>query len=179
MYRISIRSLALIVLLVFTALGHSMAGYVHRWTIFPQDDRIKVVASIPETGDIIKQIGGKRVAVVSLIKANQDARKVKVYESMIKAVHEADLLVRIDATYDPWVDEILKRARNSRVAPDSNGYVTCSADAVRLLSDPANRKAIAHSILDGLIRVAPKDESLFRANFELFCRETNQTPASR
>lgn len=156
------------------------AGYHHKWTVFPQDDRIKVVTSVPVLAGVAKQIGGKSVAVVSLTKSDGRARESRISKSMIKAVDEATVLLRLDTAIDTWVDVVIKRAHNSAVSPGASGYSSClmgaglATEAKQGQSDsipysplsPEVRKAIAQNILAALIRVSPNNEGYFRRNYQ-------------
>lgn len=105
------------------------ATYRHRWTAFPQDSRIKVVTSTPQIAEIVRCIAGRKAHVLPLTKAKQNDPHAKLYRSMIRAANKADLLIRMGADCDPWVDEMFKSTKNSRIAPGSAGYVDCSKDA--------------------------------------------------
>jgi ABC-type Zn uptake system ZnuABC Zn-binding protein ZnuA len=190
-----VRSLALITLVSVLVVSEIAAvAYTHKWTVFPKDNRIKVVTSTQEIAEIAKHIGGSRVHVHSLTKAKQNARNAKIYRSMVKAANEAHMLIRMGADYDPWVDKMLGTIHNSRITLGSAGYVDCSidenankgetqaeqhqqseGDARSFVAAPFNQKLIAERILFGLIKVAPANETFFKANYETFCKSIDSS----
>ncbi|MCL5103736.1 MAG: metal ABC transporter substrate-binding protein [Armatimonadetes bacterium] len=150
------------------------ATYIHKWTAFPDDGRIRVAAGNVYLAQIAREIGGDRVSVISLTKTDQDARNPKLYKSMVKAVAEADVLLRVDKNYDPWIEELVQRARSARIAREADWLVACFQGTSQLDTakveagklDPAYRKDVAANILAALLKAAPKDESYFKNNYE-------------
>ena len=116
--RIMLFLVAALALMWLSASASLSATYIHKWTAFPNDGKIKVAASNAYLAEVAREIGGDRVSVISLTKADQDARNPKLYKSMVKAVAEAALLLRVDKDYDPWIEELVQRARSARVVLD-------------------------------------------------------------
>ena len=111
--RIMLFLVAALALMWLSASASLSATYIHKWTAFPNDGKIKVAASNAYLAEVAREIGGDRVSVISLTKADQDARNPKLYKSMVKAVAEAALLLRVDKDYDPWIEELVQRARSA------------------------------------------------------------------
>ncbi|MCL5105553.1 MAG: metal ABC transporter substrate-binding protein [Armatimonadetes bacterium] len=138
---------------------------------------VYVAATNPTLADIANQVGGRRVYTRWLLKADQDITSPKLYESMAHVVREAEVLVRLGASYDPWIETLVDKARNkSLVNVDaSTGTNAAQADSPMHGSEywlsPSNAKIIAANIRDGLTRFSPKDAPYFAANYERFCRK--------
>jgi len=137
--------------------------------------RLDVVASSPVIADIARHIGGSKVSVVSLTKGTQDIENVRIYNSMIKAAREADMLAVSDPVNEPWVSQILEKSGNKKIAVGTDAYVDCSKGANLLTGerdyywlDPENAKIIADNLLNAMVKIWGRDEQLFRANHRKF-----------
>jgi ABC-type Zn uptake system ZnuABC Zn-binding protein ZnuA len=150
------------------------AGYHHKWTIFPKRPGIKVATSLPQLAEITKHIGGKHVSVVSLLKSDKDTQNPKLYHSMIKAVKEADVLLRLSSTLDPYIEDLVIKTGKTRFMPESEHCYSClktslpPQDLNSLLADKSNQEAIAQVVLSALINESPKFENDFRVQYQAY-----------
>lgn len=154
---------------------------------------VKVVAATPDLADIAKRVGGDRVSVVSIARANQDLHMIEPKPSDVLKIKKADLVVRVGMDLDLWMDALLNAAGNSRVNRGAKGYVDASVGIKKLevpreqvtgasgdihvygnphyWLDPLNGEVISANILQGLKRVAPTDAAYFEKNREVFVAE--------
>lgn len=161
---------------------------------------IGVVASTPELADITRQVGGDKVSVYSIARANQDYHMIEPRPSDVSRIARADLVVRIGLDLDLWLDALINAAGNPRARKGGSGYVDASVGITRLevpkeqitgasgdihvygnphyFYDPENGKIIAHNVLEGLIRVSPRDKATFQSNYERFAKEIDQRTAA-
>jgi ABC-type Zn uptake system ZnuABC Zn-binding protein ZnuA len=88
---------------------------------------LKVVATTPELGSLVRVVGGDAVAVTVLAKPSEDPHFVEAKPSFVKALSQADLYVsnglELEMGYAPV---LLTNARNSRILPGNLGYVDAS-----------------------------------------------------
>lgn len=147
---------------------------------------IYVATTTTTLADIANQIGGKKVLVTPLLKANQEVTNPKIYGSMKHAVREAEVLVRLGSGSDPWMHELLKTSGNKTITPGSSLDVDSSAGISKPISsdligyywlDPVNAKTMAASILAGLTSFSPKDSGYFKSNYERFCTKVDENLA--
>ena len=85
----------------------------------PQKDSglIHVVTSTNVYGDIVKQIGGDRVTVTSIISdPAQDPHSYQADAQVQLALSKADLVIQNGGGYDDFVDTLLKGANNAHAA---------------------------------------------------------------
>lgn len=159
----------------------------------PAPAAVKVVAATRDLADIAKRVGGDRVSVSSIARANQDLHMIEPRPSDVLQVKRADLVVRVGMDLDLWMDALLNAAGNGRVNRGTSGYVDASV-GIRKLEvpreqitgasgdihvygnphywlDPLNGEVISANILQGLTRVAPADASYFAKNREAFVTE--------
>jgi zinc/manganese transport system substrate-binding protein len=154
---------------------------------------VSVVAATPDLADIAKQVGGNRVSVYSIARANQDLHMIEPRPSDVLKVKRADLVVRVGLDLDSWMDALLNAAANGRVNRGASGYVDASV-GIRKLEvpreqitgasgdihvfgnphywlDPLNGEIISKNILEGLKRVSPADAGYFEKNHKSFVAE--------
>ena len=102
---------------------------------------LSVVATIPNLGMLVREIGGDAVTVRVLAPPNRDAHYLEAVPSMMAALRRADLVVSIGADLEVgWLPAALTGANNRRVMPGQPGNFV-AADQVKLLDDdkPADR----------------------------------------
>lgn len=126
---------------------------------------ISVVAAENFYGDIVQQIGGKHVTVMSiLVNPNQDPHLFEASASTARLLSRAKLIVYNGAGYDPWMEKLLS-------ATDSQGrtiVVVASlihkavGDNPHFWYDPATMPALAKEIA---ARLSAEDDQ-HRADYE-------------
>src|SRR5580698_9237448 len=77
-------------------------------------DPVKIVAAENFYGDIARQIGGKNVAVTSILSnPDDDPHLFEASASTARAIAEANIVIVNGADYDPWMEKLL----NANKAP--------------------------------------------------------------
>src|SRR3954471_22899417 len=69
-----------------------------------------VVATTTQVGDFARVIGGHRVDVRTLLRANADPHEYEPRPSDVRTVGEADLVLRSGGDLDDWLDRVLSGA---------------------------------------------------------------------
>jgi ABC-type Zn uptake system ZnuABC Zn-binding protein ZnuA len=77
------------------------------------DDRIRVVATTTILADIVRQVGGDRVTVESLVPKGGEAHTFDPTPSDVRRVVEADLVVRNGLGLDDWLLNLIQNAGSS------------------------------------------------------------------
>jgi len=138
---------------------------------------IQVVAAENFYGDIVKQLGGNHVQVLSILSdPNIDPHE---YESDVKdavAVSKANLIIKNGMEYDNWIDKLLK------ASPNNNRIVLKAEDITdhRLPDNPHlwynidNVQEIAGKITSVLKQQDPADANEFDQNLTKFDRSLSQ-----
>ena len=117
------------------------------------DGKIAVVAAENFYGDIARQIGGDRVAVVSIMNnPDQDPHLFETTPGIVKQIAGAQIAIVNGADYDPWMEKLLS------AAPQPDRKVIIAADLVHkkagdnphLWYDPATMPAVAKAIAAAL-----------------------------
>src|SRR3954454_17323814 len=73
-----------------------------------------VVATTTQVGDFARVIGGDRVEVRTLLRANADPHEYEPRPSDVRAVSQADLVVRSGGDVDSWLGRLVSGAGGQR-----------------------------------------------------------------
>jgi len=113
------------------------------------ENKIAVVAAENFYGDIARQIGGERVAVVSIMNnPDEDPHLFETTPGVVRQIASAQIAILNGINYDPWMEKLLS------VVPRPNRQVIIAADLLHrkagdnphLWYDPATMPAIARAI---------------------------------
>ncbi len=161
----------------------------------PLASRLRVVASFSILGDLVTQIGGERVSLVTLVGANGDAHVYAPTPSDARQVAEAQVLVFNGQKFEGWLDKLVKASGSKAVLVEaSKGVATIrsvpaaghdhghahggqgaggEADP-HLWQDPARVKTYVANIREALIMADPAGTALYTANAARFAGELDQ-----
>lgn len=132
---------------------------------------LQVVAAENVYGDVVRQIGGPHVAVVSILtNPNQDPHEFEATASAARAIAAARLVIYNGADYDPWMVKLLS------ASPSPARVVLVVAELMHkkpgdnphLWYDPAALSALAEATAATLSRLDPQrrtDYARGRASF--------------
>jgi zinc/manganese transport system substrate-binding protein len=148
-------------------------------------DRLQVVATIPDLADIARQVGGDRVEVESIAVGIQDPHYVDPKPSFVVKLNRADVFIQVGLDLEiGWIPPLLNQSRNPRIQRGGEGYIDAS-EVVEILErpavplsraegdihiygnphywlDPVNGKRIAVRVADTFARLRPE----WAADFE-------------
>ncbi len=99
---------------------------------------LQIVTTATDYADIARQIGGDKVEVHSVMKGPENVHNVMAKPTEMVYLNQADLFVHGGLDSEPWRDNLLKGARNSRVMPGKPGYVDMS-DGINLKDVPTGK----------------------------------------
>lgn len=148
-----------------------------------KDDRVRVVATLPNLGSIASEIAGERIRLTTIALANQDAHFVDPKPSYIIKLRNASLLLVNGLDLEiGWVPLLAQGARTNRFLPGGSGYVDCSSGInvievptyltraegdvhpygnPHYLTDPLNAGIVAGTIAAALARIDPGSAELY------------------
>jgi len=139
-------------------------------TTFPAraQDRLNVVASFSILGDFVRNVGGDRVHVTTLVGPNSDAHVYEPTPADAKKVADAKLVFINGLGLEGWLPRLVQAAGGRAtvvtatfgIAPLRRG-----ADAdPHAWQSVVNAKAYVANVRDALVAAAPADAESFRAN---------------
>ena len=147
----------LIALAMFAATGPARAA-----------DRLNVVASFSILGDFVRNVGGDRVNVTTLVGPNSDAHVYAPTPSDAKKVADAKLVFVNGLGFEGWLPRLVKSAGGkASVVTATTGMAPLKLGSE---ADPhawqsvANAKIYVANIRDALAAVAPADAEAFKSN---------------
>src|SRR3712207_6724040 len=147
-------------------------------------DRTKVVASFSILADFVRQVGGERVEVISLVGPNGDAHVFSPSPAHVKQAATAKLVITNGLGFEGWIDRLVKVSGSKTVVVvASKGIRALKAQDERERDhdpkhaahehgsvDPqawhniADAKLYVTNIRDGLIAADPAGREVFEAN---------------
>ncbi len=153
---------------------------------------IPVCASVPELGDLVRQVGGEAVQVTVFAQPGDDPHRVDAKPSFAVSLARAELLVSTGCELEVgWLPPVIATSRNPRIAPGQRGFLEASSvvsDLVgiptgqidrsagdvhphgnpHLLLDPLNGLAVAEALRDRLSQLRPGSAEVFSRNCTAF-----------
>lgn len=152
---------------------------------------LKVVATTPELGSLVKEIGTSLVEVKTLVKGREDPHYVEVLPSYVAAVNKADLVVKIGLELEiGWLPVVIQQSRNQKVQKGKPGHLDVSDYIVPIetidgpihrgmghihpkgnphyLSDPSQGLLAAGGIKSKLQELIPSSKAQIEANYNVF-----------
>jgi len=145
------------------------------------EDRLSVVASFSILGDLVKNVGGDKVDVTTLVGANGDVHVYAPAPSDAKKNADAKLLIVNGLGLEGWLPRLVQSAGSkATIVTASNGITPLvmgsQADPHAWQSVP-NVKIYVANIRDALIAADPADAAVFRANAERYTAELDALDA--
>ncbi len=158
---------------------------------FGQTVPLKVIATTPDLGSLVHEVGGDAVSLTVLAKPTEDPHFLEAKPSFIKAASEADLFIQTGMELEMgWAPPILSNSRNDRIQPAARGYLEASraitplevpsgpidrsmgdvhaAGNPHFLTDPIAGLQVARLIADRLAELRPDQRDAFQNNLKSF-----------
>jgi zinc/manganese transport system substrate-binding protein len=100
--------------------------------------KLKVVATYPWIGELVREIGKDRVSLYVIAKGTEDPHFVVPKPSHIAKMRDADLLIVQGASLEVgFLPPLLQQSNNPKIQPGRQGYLDLS-QFVELIEKPAN-----------------------------------------
>ncbi|SAL16767.1 periplasmic solute binding protein [Caballeronia terrestris] len=136
-----------------------------------QPQRIAVVAAENFYADVVKQLGGDRVQVTSILNnPDEDPHLFEASPKTARALQHAALVVYNGADYDPWMDKLLAVSKGEKrttiVVAQLVGKK--SGDNPHLWYDPATMPVVAKAVSRYLVEADPAHKSDYDARLSTF-----------
>lgn len=157
----------------------------------PSTEPLNVVATVPELGSLVREVGGDQVSVTVFAKGTEDPHFVEAKPSFVKVLSQADVFVQIGLSMEiGWAPVLLQQARNRNIVPGAPGYLDASTVIAPLqvargpvdrsmgdvhpegnphyLLDPVQSLKVARLIRDTLSALKPSHKADFAARYMTF-----------
>jgi zinc/manganese transport system substrate-binding protein len=157
----------------------------------PGQKKIQVVCTLPTLKALTQEIGGDKVAVISLAKGDQDPHTVTPTPVLMRRTREADLFIENGFSLELWADEVVNGSGNARIFRGTPGRVVAGAGipALEIPSvltrelgdihpqgnphvwlDPLLAKVEAGNICEALKRLDPSNSDYYAARLDDFIK---------
>ncbi|KAB7770858.1 metal ABC transporter substrate-binding protein [Xanthomonas maliensis] len=140
--------------------------------------RLRVVASFSILGDLVRQVGGQRVAVTTLVGPEGDAHVYQPTPADARALGGSDLVIVNGLGFEGWLDRLVHASGyRGRIVVASDGVVPRRLDAANARASHAHSPLDPHAwqsvpnveryvanIAAALSAADPQGASVYRAN---------------
>jgi zinc/manganese transport system substrate-binding protein len=140
-------------------------------------ERLNVVASFSILGDFVKNVGGDRVSVTTLVGPDSDVHVYTPAPADAQKVAEAKLLVINGLGLEGWLPRLVQSAGSKAVIVTATDGITPLK--IGAATDPhawqsvANAKIYVANIRDALVAIDPAGAAVYRANTETYLAKLN------
>ena len=157
--------------------------------------QLKVVATYPWIGDLVKEVGKDRVSLYVIAKGTEDPHFVVPKPSHIAKMRDADLLIMQGASLEVgFLPPLLQQSNNPKIQPGRQGLLDLS-EFVKIIEkpvsvsramgdvhpegnphyqlDPHNIPPLARAIAERLCQLDSPNCAYYRGNLEDFLRRWN------
>ena len=152
---------------------HEYAGLFLAMTISAsgEDAKLGVVAAENFYADIVRQIGGDRVEVASILSnPNQDPHLFEATPTVVRQIAAAQIVIFNGAGYDSWIGKLLESA------PRADRTVVAVAELVNkkegdnphLWYDPTTMPTVARALASAFSRTDPAHAAHYAAQLQAF-----------
>lgn len=140
-----------------------------------EDDRLAVVATTTQVGDLVRAVGGEAVAVDQILQPNTDPHEYEPRPSDVLATAEADLVFASGEDLDGWIEEVVSDSgSDARVVdlgaivperrPGEESSEEGSAYDPHWWHDPRNFERAAKEVALRLAAADPAHAAAYRRN---------------
>ncbi len=138
-----------------------------------------VVATTTQMADLARNVAGTRASVTQILAPNTDPHEYEVRPGDVKALVEADLVVRSGGEVDAWLDDALSAAgvEKSDVV-DVGRAAGLEGDDPHWWQDPLRAEKGVEAIRDALVRADPGGAAAYRANAARYLARVQALDAS-
>ena len=135
-------------------------------------DRLNVVASFSILGDLVRNVGGNRVSVTTLVGPDSDPHVYEPTPSDAKRIADASLVFVNGLGLEGWLPRLVQSAGGKAVIVTATAGIaplTLGSDAdPHAWQSPLNAKIYVANIRDALAAADPADAGVFRANADAY-----------
>ncbi|MGI8578967.1 MAG: metal ABC transporter solute-binding protein, Zn/Mn family [Solirubrobacteraceae bacterium] len=143
---------------------------------------LDVVATTTQLGDFVREVGGSRVDVHQILKANSDPHDYEPRPSDVQATASATVVFLSGDNLDSWMDKVSEEAGGSptrvvvsdavpvKVSGNPSGPEASTYDP-HWWHDPVNAKAAVKLIAAALSAADPKSAAVFKRNAAAYERK--------
>ncbi len=136
---------------------------------------IPIVVTLPVLKSLVEKVGGKNVAVTSLITGLESEHTYTPRPSDVIAVKNSKMLVKIGLGLETWLDSLIKNAdRPKLLTITTSKDVPLIQDDPHIWLDPEIAKIMTRHITKGLSQVDPARQEEYQKNEASFALDLDK-----
>jgi ABC-type Zn uptake system ZnuABC Zn-binding protein ZnuA len=138
---------------------------------------LKVVATTTQVADFARNVGGDKVQVHQILKPNVDPHDYEPSPADLKAVAEADVVVKSGVGLEKWLDQVIEASGFDGTVVDASGGVAVRAGDgsdeqaggdPHIWHNPLNVKIMVANIEKGFAAADTADAAAYEANLTAY-----------
>ena len=90
------------------------------------EKKLQVVTTLPVLADLVRNVGGDRVAVESLSDPRQDPHFIQPRPTLMKKAHDADAFVEVGLQLELWGEKVVEGSGNPGIQAGQPGRIVAS-----------------------------------------------------
>lgn len=150
-------SLGVLVAALLTACGSSSSSP-------SADGKLRVVTTTTQLTDFAKVVGGPDVDVYGVLKANVDPHDYEPSPADLKALAEADVILKNGVGIEKWLDKTIASASPKAPVVDASAGIAVHDHDPHIWHDPRNAKVMVANVARAFAKADPADAATYQAN---------------
>jgi ABC-type Zn uptake system ZnuABC Zn-binding protein ZnuA len=130
--------------------------------------RLLVVTTTTQVTDFARNVGGDRVDVHPVLKANVDPHDFEASAADLVALERADVIVENGVGLEGWFASTIKSAEPRGTVVDASRGVAIHDGDPHIWTDPTNAEVMATNIADALAAADPAGGRVYAANLAAY-----------
>jgi ABC-type Zn uptake system ZnuABC Zn-binding protein ZnuA len=136
----------------------------------PGDAELTAVATTTHAGDLLRNVGGDRVAVRTLLGPGADPHDYEPRPSDVGSIAEAALVVKSGGDLDEWLDDLLGEAGSDATELALIDHVQTIDGDPHWWHDPRNAVRAVRAIERALVEADPGGRGAYERNADAYLR---------
>jgi ABC-type Zn uptake system ZnuABC Zn-binding protein ZnuA len=142
------------------------------------DQDLTVVATTTQVGDLVRNVGGERVAVEQILSSGADPHDYEPRPSDAAALADAPLVFKSGGDLDEWLDGLIDNAgSDAEVVELAESARTIEGDDPHWWQDPRNATDAVAATRDALVEVDPGGREIYADNAAAYAKRLNRLDA--
>lgn len=144
----------------------------------PPPGTIAVVATTTQMQDLVRNVGGRRVHVVGILRPNVDPHDFEPTPASVAALSHAKLVVESGAGLDAWADQLIDAAGSGAPVFDAAAGLPLRGDDPHWWGDPALVERVTVALTRRLGEVDPGHSAAYARNGARYVRQLARMDAA-
>jgi len=132
---------------------------------------VRLVATTTQAADFARQVGGDRVSVTGLLPPNADPHDYEVRPDDVKALADADLVIRSGGEVDEWLGDAIDASGSDAPRLVLEDHVDVLDGDPHWWQDPRNAVKATAAIEAALAKADPEGAATYRRNARRYAAE--------